>query len=184
MRLFWPSGRLRPTRRFVWHGILGRLLIFGWHCRPLSILRRQGLRLGMGLRKRSDQGPRNSWSDTAHRAPTWNWTNHDQSGRHTFKLSSNVGPGARMMQSFGRRLRAAGASFEDRQDLLGHRAERTTIHYSAIELSHLIEAANSVRDRQDVRQDLVVLRPDSAPAETHAKFAQRNSRVNLLVLMF
>ena len=89
-----------------------------------------------------------------------------------------------LKHTFGRRLRAASVSFEDRQDLLGHRAGGTTTHYSAAELSHLIEAANSVRDRQDVRQDLVVLRPDSAPAETHAKFAQRNSRVNLMVLMF
>ncbi len=46
----------------------------------------------------------------------------------------------------------------DRQDLLGHRAGRITTHYSADELSHLIEAANSVCDRQGVRQDLVVLR--------------------------
>jgi hypothetical protein len=30
---------------------------------------------------------------------------------------------------FGRRLRAAGVSFEDRQDLLGHRSGRITTHY-------------------------------------------------------
>lgn len=63
-----------------------------------------------------------------------------------------------LKHTFGRRLRAAGVSFEDRQDLLGHRAGRITTHYSAAELSHLIEAANSVCDRQGVRQDLVVLR--------------------------
>jgi integrase len=32
---------------------------------------------------------------------------------------------------FGRRLRAAGVGFEDRQDLLGHRSSRITTHYSA-----------------------------------------------------
>ena len=46
--------------------------------------------------------------------------------------------------TFGRRLRAAGVSFEDRQDLLGHRSGRITTHYSAAELSRLLEAANSV----------------------------------------
>jgi len=45
---------------------------------------------------------------------------------------------------FGRRLRAAGVSFEDRQDLLGHKSGRITTHYSAAELTNLIEAANRV----------------------------------------
>jgi len=36
----------------------------------------------------------------------------------------------------------AGVSFENRQDLLGHRSGRITTHYSAAELGHLIEAAN------------------------------------------
>jgi len=42
---------------------------------------------------------------------------------------------------FGPRLRAAGVSFEDRQDLLGHKSARMTTHYSAPELSNLIGAA-------------------------------------------
>ena len=42
---------------------------------------------------------------------------------------------------FGRRLRAAGVSFEDRQDLLGHRSGRVTTHYSAAELANLIVAS-------------------------------------------
>jgi integrase len=46
--------------------------------------------------------------------------------------------------TFGRRLRAAGVSFEDRQDLLGHRSGRITIHYSQAELTNLIEAADKV----------------------------------------
>ncbi|HEU4925267.1 MAG TPA: hypothetical protein VFT23_19575 [Burkholderiales bacterium] len=32
-------------------------------------------------------------------------------------------------------------TFEDRQDLLGHKSARMTTHYSAPELSNLIEAA-------------------------------------------
>ncbi len=59
---------------------------------------------------------------------------------------------------FGRRLRAAGVSFEDRQDLLGHRSGRITTHYSAAELSRLIEAANSVCERSGKKPELVVLR--------------------------
>ena len=47
-----------------------------------------------------------------------------------------------LKHTFGRRLRAAGISFEDRQDLLGHRSGRITTHYSAAELTNLIEAAN------------------------------------------
>jgi integrase len=39
-----------------------------------------------------------------------------------------------LKHTFGRRLRAAGVSFEDRQDLLGHRSGRMTTHYSAAEL--------------------------------------------------
>jgi integrase len=49
-----------------------------------------------------------------------------------------------LKHTFGRRLRAAGVSFEDRQDLLGHRSGRITTHYSAAESANLIEAANRV----------------------------------------
>ena len=35
-------------------------------------------------------------------------------------------------------------SYEDRQDLLGHKSGRITTHYSAAELENLIEAANRV----------------------------------------
>jgi integrase len=46
-----------------------------------------------------------------------------------------------LKHSFGRRLRAAGVSFEDRQDLLGHKSTRITTHYSAAELANLIAAS-------------------------------------------
>src|SRR5256885_16143126 len=36
----------------------------------------------------------------------------------------------------------AGVSFEDRQDLLGHRSTRVTTDYSAAELRNLVDAAN------------------------------------------
>ena len=63
-----------------------------------------------------------------------------------------------LKHTFGRRLRAAGVSFEDRQDLLGHRSGRMTTHYSAAELSKLIEAANTVCERNGNKPELVVLR--------------------------
>lgn len=64
-----------------------------------------------------------------------------------------------LKHTFGRRLRAAGVGFEDRQDLLGHRSGRITTHYSAAELTRLIEAANRVCERgPESRPELVVLR--------------------------
>src|SRR5258708_5230980 len=49
-----------------------------------------------------------------------------------------------LKHTYGRRLRAAGVSFEDRQDLLGHRSGRITTHYSRAELTNLIEASEKV----------------------------------------
>ncbi len=63
-----------------------------------------------------------------------------------------------LKHTFGRRLRAAGVSFEDRQDLLGHRSGRITTHYSGAELSKLIEAAENVCDRGEGKPELVILR--------------------------
>lgn len=56
-------------------------------------------------------------------------------------------PGVRvhdLKHTFGRRLRSVGVSFEDRQDLLGHKSARITTHYSSAELLNLWEAANKV----------------------------------------
>ena len=49
-----------------------------------------------------------------------------------------------LKHTYGRRLRAAGVSFEDRQDFLGHKSARITTHYSQAELTSLIEAADKV----------------------------------------
>ena len=70
-------------------------------------------------------------------------------------------PGVRvhdLKHTFGRRLRAAGVGFEDRQDLLGHRSGRITTHYSAAELSRLLEAAERVTVRNGTAPELVILR--------------------------
>lgn len=48
------------------------------------------------------------------------------------------------MHTFGRRLRAAGVTEEDRKTLLGHKNGSITSHYSAAELDQLIAAVNKV----------------------------------------
>jgi site-specific recombinase XerD len=45
---------------------------------------------------------------------------------------------------FGRRLRAAGVSFENRQDLLGHKSSRITDHYCRAEIDELKEAVENL----------------------------------------
>ena len=63
-----------------------------------------------------------------------------------------------LKHTFGRRLRAAGVSFEDRQDLLGHRSGRITTHYSSAELQNLYDAANKVCEQQKSGVVLTLLR--------------------------
>ncbi len=72
-----------------------------------------------------------------------------------------------LKHTFGRRLRAAGVSFEDRQDLLGHRSGRITTHYSAAELESLI-AATEKACGQDSRKSpaLVLLKQQAVKAVT------------------
>lgn len=74
-----------------------------------------------------------------------------------------------LRHTFGRRLRSAGVSFEDRQDLLGHKSTRITTHYSRAELMNLWEAANKVCDVQE-KPKLILLRTIAEPSR--AKVAQ------------
>lgn len=54
-----------------------------------------------------------------------------------------------LRHTFGRRLRAAGVSREDRKDLLGHKSGDVTTDYSVAELSNLLDATNRmVRTRE------------------------------------
>ena len=61
-----------------------------------------------------------------------------------------------LKHTFGRRLRSAGVSFEDRQDLLGHKSGRITTHYSAPELINLIQASERVCSRNGSKLGTVV----------------------------
>ncbi len=82
-----------------------------------------------------------------------------------------------LKHTFGRRLRAAGVSFEDRQDLLGHRSGRITTHYSSAELQSLYQAANMVCENQKSGVILTLLRnPKSRPA---SQDTQGNQQVTL-----
>ena len=67
-----------------------------------------------------------------------------------------------LKHTFGRRLRAAGAGFEDRQDLLGHKSSRMPTHYSQVGLRRLIECANKVCERNRQKPELVLLRRNKA----------------------
>lgn len=67
-----------------------------------------------------------------------------------------------LKHTFGRRLRAAGVSYEDRQDLLGHKSGRITTHYSAAELQNLLDAANSVCARNSRKSPALVFLKQNA----------------------
>ncbi len=68
-----------------------------------------------------------------------------------------------LKHTFGRRLRAARVSLEDRQDLLGHKSARITTHYSAAEIRDLIEAANRVCQRQESTLTVGAIRSGRLP---------------------
>lgn len=63
-----------------------------------------------------------------------------------------------LKHTFGRRLRAAGVTEEDRKALLGHRNGSITSHYSTAELQYLIEAANKVSATDSRGPALTILR--------------------------
>jgi hypothetical protein len=71
-----------------------------------------------------------------------------------------------LKHTFGRRLRAAGVSFEDRQDLLGHKSGRVTTHYSAAEPQNLLDATErECEDDSRKTPTLVVLKQRAAGAQ-------------------
>jgi len=78
-----------------------------------------------------------------------------------------------LRHTFGHRLRAAGVSFEDRQDLLGHKSERITTHYSAPELDKLIEAADAICEQRPATVLRVV--PEKSRAKVGQTVRQKDS---------
>ncbi|WP_018149726.1 tyrosine-type recombinase/integrase [Leeia oryzae] len=68
-----------------------------------------------------------------------------------------------LKHTFGRRLRAAGVGFEDRQALLGHKNGSVTTHYSGAEIHNLIKAADSIiEDLSRQSPALVILKNKAA----------------------
>ncbi len=64
-----------------------------------------------------------------------------------------------LKHTFGRRLRAAGVPLETRKVLLGHKNGDITTHYSAVEISELIEAAEKVcGDKSRKTPELTILK--------------------------
>jgi integrase len=82
-----------------------------------------------------------------------------------------------LKHTFGRRLRAAGVSFEDRQDLLGHRSGRITTHYSSAELQSLYQAANKICENRKSGVILTLLR--NPKSRTASQNTLRDSQVSL-----
>ncbi|WP_423064316.1 tyrosine-type recombinase/integrase [Candidiatus Paracoxiella cheracis] len=68
-----------------------------------------------------------------------------------------------LRHTFGRCLRAMGVSYEDRQDLLGHKSGRMTTHYSSAEIRNLIESANLICQRRVSTPTLRLIRSQVDP---------------------
>ncbi len=80
--------------------------------------------------------------------------------RAWYKAIKNTGlKGVRvhdMRHTFGKRLRAAQVSLEDRQDLLCHFAGHITTHYSKVEILHLIDCVELLY--QESKPELTLVR--------------------------
>ena len=77
-----------------------------------------------------------------------------------------------LRHTFGHRLRAAGVSYEDRQDLLGHKSDRITTHYSAPDIARLLEAAESVCTRRPNTVLRIAAHTNLAQSRPRAKAVQ------------
>jgi len=78
----------------------------------------------------------------------------------------------------GTRLNSAGVPLEARKQLLGHKSNVITSHYSTGELTHLLELENKIcPDEKGEVPDLIILRPP--PLEGLRKFHEGKKRVTL-----
>lgn len=84
-----------------------------------------------------------------------------------------------LKHTFGRRLRAAGVSFEDRQDLLGHKSGKITTHYSAAEIGNLFKAVNEVcKTKQNINSPTLTLLRCCGTDQNHVRVDVGQSYVN------
>ncbi len=68
--------------------------------------------------------------------------------------------------------RAAGVSFEDRQDLLGHKSGRITTHYSEAELEQLIASSNKVCSEESRKSPALVILKKQTPCDRVGQVAK------------
>ena len=94
-----------------------------------------------------------------------------QNARKKLKLPVRIHD---LKHTFGRRLRAADVSEEDRRDLLGHKSQRITTHYSAAEIRNLIDAANKVCVRQTSTPTLGRMKAEVASLTIAERMQARN----------
>lgn len=99
-----------------------------------------------------------SWTDARERAAD-KWEEIHGTPAHPGFRSIRVHD---LKHSFGRRLRAAGVTEEDRKALLGHKNGSITSHYSGAELGNLIDAANKVSATDSRGPVLTILRRQKA----------------------
>ncbi len=103
-----------------------------------------------GVRNRTGRMRNSGWVNARNRA----------TGEYPAVFGREAPPGFRdlrahdLRHTFGRRLRAAGVSKEDRKDLLGHKSRDVTTDYSAGELMNLIKAANLLFGRRTAPRSL------------------------------
>lgn len=63
-----------------------------------------------------------------------------------------------LKHTLGRRLRAAGVSLQDCQDLLGHKSQRITAHYTVAEVENLFRAVNRIGEARKSGRLLTLLK--------------------------
>jgi hypothetical protein len=84
------------------------------------------------------------------RSAGWNAARRRAAQRYPERFGRQAPAGFRTVRvhdlrhAYGRRLRAAGVSLEDRRELLGHKAPDITTHYTAAEIGPLVAAANRI----------------------------------------
>lgn len=71
-----------------------------------------------------------------------------------------------LKHTIGKRLRAAGVSDEDRKDILGHKSRDITTHYSAAEISKLIEAVNKLCCEDSRAKNITFVKVESRKTHT------------------
>ena len=102
-----------------------------------------------------------TWEDRKARRRRWKAARRRAAARYPEKLGRPAPEGFRpvrvhdLKHTCGRRLRAAGVGFEDRQDILARKSGRMTTH-SAAELGNLVAAVNRIGNSHGIHTGTVL----------------------------